>query len=127
MLEKSKGSILFISSIAGIESLGAPVDYSTAKTAVIAFAKNMARKLATRVRVNVIAPGNIYFKGGVWDKKIKSNPESVKKIIATTVPMNRFGTVKEIANAAVFICSSKSSFTTGSVLVIDGGQTANII
>jgi 3-oxoacyl-[acyl-carrier protein] reductase len=127
MLEKSKGSLLFISSIAGIEASGAPVDYSTAKTAVIALAKNMARKLASKVRVNVIAPGNIFFKNGVWDKKTQDNPENVKKIISSTVPMNRFGTTQEIADAAVFLCSSKSSFTTGSVLVIDGGQTMNVI
>ena len=68
MLEESRGNILFVSSIAGIEAFGAPTDYSTAKTAVIALAKNMARKLAPNVRVYVIAPGNVYFKGGSWDK-----------------------------------------------------------
>ena len=60
MLEKSKGCLLFISSITGIEAFGAPTDYSTAKSAIIALAKNMARKLALdNVRVNVIAPGNV--------------------------------------------------------------------
>ena len=48
-LEKSAGSLLFISSITGIEAIGAPVDYSTAKGAVIAFSKNLARKVAPRV------------------------------------------------------------------------------
>jgi 3-oxoacyl-[acyl-carrier protein] reductase len=127
MLEKSQGSLLFISSIAGIEAFGAPVDYSTAKTAVISLAKNMARKLAQKVRVNVIAPGNVYFKGGSWDEKIKQNKIRVDEIIKSTVPMNRFATPQEIADSAVFICSDRASFTTGSVLVIDGGQTMKIV
>ena len=128
MLEKSKGCLLFISSIAGIEAFGAPTDYSTAKSAIIALAKNMARKLASdNVRVNVIAPGNIYFEGGSWDKKINQDKEQVDKIIKSKVPMNRFGLPEEIAASAVFLCSDKASFITGATLVIDGGQTVRAI
>ena len=127
MLQKTKGCLLFISSIAAIESIGAPVDYSTAKTAVVALAKNMARKLANEVRVNVIAPGNIIFDGSSWDVKVKETPEEVAKIIKSTVPMNRFGTPEEVANAAVFLCSDSASFITGSTLVVDGGQTVSLI
>jgi 3-oxoacyl-[acyl-carrier protein] reductase len=127
MLKKSKGCLLFISSIAAIEAIGAPVDYSTAKTAVVALAKNMSRKLDNKVRVNVIAPGNIFFDGGSWDEKNKEDSNKVKQIIKQTVPMNRFGTPEEVANAAVFLCSERSSFITGSVLTIDGGQTVKIL
>ena len=126
MLEQSNGCILFVSSITAMEAFGAPVDYSTAKTAVAALAKNMARKLAQKVRVNVIAPGNVYFEGGSWDEKIKQDAARVEKIIETTVPMNRFGTPEEVADAAVFLCSSRASFITGSILVIDGGQTVGV-
>ena len=56
---ESNGSITFISSIAGIEYLGAPISYSTAKSALISFAKSLSHKLAPSVRVNVVAPGNI--------------------------------------------------------------------
>jgi 3-oxoacyl-[acyl-carrier protein] reductase len=128
MLEKSKGSLLFISSIAGVEAFGAPTDYSTAKTAVIALAKNMARKLAfDDVRVNVIAPGNVLFDGSSWDEKIKQDKKRVDKIIKSTVPMNRFATPQEIADSAVFLCSDRASFITGATLVIDGGQTVGVI
>jgi len=127
MLKKSNGCLLFISSIAGIESIGAPVDYSTAKTAVIALAKNMARKLGKEVRVNVLAPGNVYFPGGSWDDKIKSNNEHVEKIIQSTVPMQRFGTPEEMADAILFLCSDRAKFITGTVLVVDGGQTSGIL
>ena len=123
MLEKSKGCLLFISSIAGLEAFGAPTDYSTAKTAIIALAKNMARKLAPDVRVNVIAPGNVYFEGGSWDEKIKQDKKRVDEIIKSTVPMNRFATPQEVAGSVVFLCSDKASFITGATLVIDGGQT----
>jgi 3-oxoacyl-[acyl-carrier protein] reductase len=126
MLEETKGTFLFVSSITGLEAIGAPVDYSTAKAAVLALAKNMARKLATQVRVNVLAPGNIYFPGSSWDEKIKQDPERVKKIIETTVPMKRFGTPEEMADAAVFLCSERAKFITGSVLTVDGGQTVGV-
>lgn len=126
MLKKTKGNLLFISSIAAIEAFGAPVDYSTAKMAVVALAKNMARKLANEVRVNVVAPGNIHFDGGSWDEKIKKSPNNVKKIIKSTVPMNRFGTPNEISDVVVFLCSNKASFMTGSILVVDGGQTVGV-
>ena len=128
MLEDSKGCLLFVSSIAGMEAFGAPTDYSTAKSAIIALAKNMARKLASKnVRVNVIAPGNVYFKGGSWDEKIQKDKKHVSEIIKSTVPMNRFATPQEIADSAVFLCSDRASFITGTTLVVDGGQTVGVL
>ncbi len=126
MLEKSNGCLLFISSITGLESFGAPTDYSTAKTALNALAKNLSRKLAPNVRVNVVAPGNVYFEGGSWDDKIKADKDRVDGIIQSSVPMKRFGTPEEIANAVIFLCSDKASFITGATLVVDGGQTVSV-
>ncbi len=117
---------MFISSITGIEAIGAPVDYSTAKTAVIALAKNMAKKLGEDVRINVLAPGNIIFPEGNWEKKVKDDPIKIKEYINNTVPMKRFGTPEDIADSAVFLCSSRAKFITGSLLVVDGGQTVGI-
>ena len=128
MLEKSQGVLLFVSSIAGMEAFGAPTDYSTAKSAIIALAKNMARKLASKnVRVNVIAPGNVYFKGGSWDEKIQKDKKQVDKIIKSSVPMNRFATPEEIADSVLFLCSNRASFITGTTLVVDGGQTVGVM
>ena len=126
MLTESRGCLLFVSSIAAMEAFGAPVDYSTAKTAVIALAKNMARKLAKEVRVNVLAPGNVLFQGGSWNEKIKIDPDAVDEIIRSTVPMERFGTPEEMADAIIFLCSERAKFITGSVLVVDGGQTVGV-
>ena len=127
MLKESCGVILFISSIAGMEVIGAPTDYSTAKAAIIALAKNMSRKVAPNIRVNVISPGNVYFDGGSWDKKIKQDKKRVDEMIKTSVPMNRFAIPRDISSSAVFLCSDKASFITGVTLVIDGGQTIGVM
>ncbi|MBT6112168.1 MAG: SDR family oxidoreductase [Candidatus Marinimicrobia bacterium] len=126
MLKATKGCLLFISSITGVEAIGAPIDYSTAKSALNAFAKNLSRKVAPHVRVNVIAPGNIYFPEGSWDKKMKNDEKKISELIKNTVPIQRFGKPEEIADTAVFLCSPRASFITGSVLRVDGGQTVSL-
>ncbi len=128
LLEKSRGCILYISSICGIESIfGAPTDYSVSKAALQAFAKNLARKIADKgVRVNCVAPGNILFPGGSWEKKLNDDPKKTLLLITSTVPMQKFGTLEDISNACLFLCSEQASFITGSTLVVDGGQTLSM-
>ncbi|MBM3393089.1 MAG: SDR family oxidoreductase [Betaproteobacteria bacterium] len=126
LLEVSGGCLLFVSSIAGLETTGAPTDYSVAKSALLALSKQLARKLAPRVRVNCLAPGNVYFPGGSWDAKIQADPKRVRGLIETTVPLGRFAKPEEMADAAVFLCSDRASFITGACLVVDGGQTVSI-
>ena len=127
MLQASQGCLLFISSICGLEASGAPIDYSTAKTAVVAFAQNLARKVAPDVRVNVIAPGNVNFPGSSWDEKLRANPSKVKAMLKFSVPMQRFAKPEEIANATAFLSSKKASFITGTVLRVDGGQVSGVL
>ena len=108
LLETSGGCLLFVSSIAGLEAIGAPTDYSVAKSALLALSKQLARKLASRVRVNCLAPGNVHFPGGSWDEKIQADPQRVEHLIEATVPMRRFGTAEEMADAALFLCSDRA-------------------
>jgi 3-oxoacyl-[acyl-carrier protein] reductase len=124
-IQKTKGSLLFISSIAGQEFIGAPTDYSTAKSALISFAKILSHKIAPLARVNVIAPGNIYSEDGTWGNKMKINPKAVLEMIDNKVPLKRFGTPEEVSDLVLFLSSSRASFITGSCFTIDGGQTVS--
>jgi 3-oxoacyl-[acyl-carrier protein] reductase len=119
----NSGVITFISSIAGIENLNAPTEYGVAKSAINTFSKILSHKLAPRIRVNAVAPGNIYFKNGTWDLKISENPELVSEFIENNVPLKRFGKPEEVADLVLFLSSEKAEFITGACITIDGGQT----
>jgi 3-oxoacyl-[acyl-carrier protein] reductase len=124
MTRAGRGSVVFIASIVGVESVNGPLPYSAAKTALVAYAKNLARTVASRgVRVNVVAPGNILFDGGTWARKLEEQPEPVRAYINAEVPLGRFGTPQEIGNVVAFLASDRASFVTGACFVADGGQT----
>lgn len=125
-LMSKSAAITMISSIAGLEVIGAPTAYSIAKNGIIALNKNLAKKMGPDVRVNVVSPGNIMFEGSVWQKKVKENPLMVKELIENNVALKRFAKPKEIADAVVFLSSERASFITGSSLIVDGGQTVGI-
>ncbi len=127
LVSRRRGSILFMASIAGLESLGAPLPYSAAKAALVNYAKNLARAVAPLgIRVNSLAPGNILFPGGNWANHLQKDPEQVGAYIQREVPMQRFGTPEEIADLAVLLCSQRASFVTGACLRADGGQTRGV-
>ena len=125
VIKKQKsGSIILISSIAGLERIGAPYGYAAAKSALLSLTGNLSAELASYgIRVNCVVPGNVYFKDGRWDEVLNDQPEIKREYIDKEVPLKRFATPFEIAKSIVFLSSDCSSFTTGTVLVIDGGQT----
>jgi 3-oxoacyl-[acyl-carrier protein] reductase len=121
------GVILFVSSITGIETTPAPLPYSASKAALINYSKNLSRLLAQNaIRVNCIAPGNVRFPGGSWDKHVESRRDEVMHYIETEVPLKRFGHPGEIGDLAAFLCSDKAAFITGACFVADGGQTRSV-
>jgi 3-oxoacyl-[acyl-carrier protein] reductase len=121
------GSVRFISSIVAVESTAAPLPYSAAKAALNNYAKNLARQLgAQKVRVNTIAPGNILFAGGSWERHLADRPEMVEAMLKNEVPQQRFGAPEEIASLACYLCSEMAGFVTGACYVIDGGQTRSL-
>ncbi|MFZ0687462.1 MAG: SDR family oxidoreductase [Terriglobales bacterium] len=124
LAENQHGALLFISSITGVEATPAPLPYSAAKAALINYSKNLASQVAKLgVRVNCIAPGNVLFPGGTWERHLEKDKEKVMQFIQTNVPLARFGTPEEIASMAVFLCSDAAAFITGACFKADGGQT----
>jgi 3-oxoacyl-[acyl-carrier protein] reductase len=127
MLAERGGSIVFISSITGVEATPAPLPYSAAKAALVNYSKNLSRLVAKQnIRVNCVAPGNILFPGGSWERHLEKNREAVLASIQAEVPMGRFGAPDEIASLVAFLCSTRASFITGGCFVADGGQTRSL-
>lgn len=118
------GSLTFVGSIAGSEAINAPVPYSAAKAALHMATKLYAQQVgASGVRVNAVAPGNVLFPGGSWERKLAERGEFYNAYIKREVPLRRFGTPEEIADIVAFLASARAAFVTGAVWVADGGQT----
>jgi peroxisomal 2,4-dienoyl-CoA reductase len=92
---------------------------SAAKAGVDALTRNLAVEWGRYgIRVNGIAPGPIEDTEGM--KRLV--PEPIKEKLRERVPLGRFGLIKDIENAAVFLCSQAANFINGETLVVDGGQ-----
>ena len=117
----AKGDAAFII----IASISAAVaeeagSYGPVKAALIHMAKGLARQHARRgIRTNVVSPGMVYFEGGIWHQVEQNMPDFFKQALARN-PTGRCATPQEIANAAVFLASPASSYTTGANLIVDG-------
>jgi 3-oxoacyl-[acyl-carrier protein] reductase len=121
MLDAGKGSILFISSISGLES-GSPPAYAAAKAALISYSKTLAVQLApNNIRVNTIAPGSVEFSGGLWEMA-KTHDRPFYDRVVGSIPSGRMGTPEEIGKVAAFLVSPCASWVTGTCLSVDGGQ-----
>jgi len=126
-LAESAGNIVFVSSITGVEATTAPLPYSAAKAALLNYSKNLSRQVAKQgIRVNCIAPGNILFPGGSWERRLNDQPDATREYLAAEVPMKRLGTPEEIADLVTFLCSVRASFITGACFIADGGQTRSL-
>ena len=118
-LKNNRGQILNIS--ATLHYLGTPMQLhvSAAKAGVDALTRNLAVEWGRYgIRVNAIAPGPIEDTEGM--KRLV--PEPIKQKLRERVPLGRFGLIKDIENAAVFLCSDAANYINGAVLVVDGGH-----
>jgi 3-oxoacyl-[acyl-carrier protein] reductase len=121
-LEKSRGSIIHISSIAGLKPSARTPPYGAVKAALIQYTLTQAAQLAAKhIRVNCIAPGSIEFPGGNWERRKTSDP-AIYNSVLRRIPFGRLGTPQEIANVALFLASSAASWVTGQTIAVDGGQ-----
>ncbi len=121
-LERSKGSIVHISSIAGLLPSARTPPYGAVKAALIQYTKTQAAQLADKhIRVNCIAPGSVEFPGGVWEKRKTGDPQLYNAVL-DSIRFGRLGSPEEIANVALFLASDAASWVTGQTIAVDGGQ-----
>ena len=123
--EHGDASIISIGSTASVAALKAS-SYGPIKGAMVHYIKGLAKQYASRkIRANVVSPGMVYFKGGVWDRVEQNKPEVFKSQLARN-PMGRMARPQDIANAVTFLASPCSSFTTGINLIVDGAMTDRV-
>ena len=127
MRKHGGGSIIVMSSLAGLRGAATLSGYSATKGAVRLFAKSIALECAgarDNIRVNSVHPGII--DTPIWTKLPPgaNAPMDPNRIAELTVPIGKAGQADDIANGVLFLCSDASAHMTGSELVIDGGMTA---
>jgi NAD(P)-dependent dehydrogenase (short-subunit alcohol dehydrogenase family) len=121
MIKNGGGNIVNIASTAGITGVPRAPAYCASKAGVILLTKSLALEWARYgIRVNVVAP---HYLETELTRDLR-NSEKVYHGLINAIPMKRFGKTSEVIGAVLFLCTSGSSFTTGSVMTVDGGYLA---
>jgi 3-oxoacyl-[acyl-carrier protein] reductase len=117
MIKKRWGRVINISSVVGIMGNAGQTNYSATKAALIGFTKSLAKEVGSRgITVNAVAPGFI-------DTPMTQGlPEDIKEAYKKQIPLGRFGSPEDVANAVLFLASEKASYITGEVINVNGGM-----
>ncbi len=116
MLKNRSGVILNIASVIGLMGNAGQANYAASKGGIIAFTKSSAKEFAARhIRVNAIAPG--FIQTEMTDKL----PQEIIDNYLAAIPLNRMGTVKDVANLCIFLASDEAGYITGQTIQVDGG------
>jgi 3-oxoacyl-[acyl-carrier protein] reductase len=116
MSKQRSGRIVNIGSVVGQMGNAGQINYSAAKAGIIGMTKSAAKELASRkVTVNCVAPGFIE------TDMTRALPESVREQYLANIPLGRFGSAQDVADAAAFLVSDKAAYITGQVLAVNGG------
>ena len=122
MLERGGGSIVNLSSIYGLVAAAGTAAYTASKHAVAGLTKTAALDYAKRnIRVNALSPG--YTRTAMVEGVVAHKPE-IEDWFVDRTPIGRMGTPREIAEAAVWLCSDAAAFVSGVILPVDGGVVA---
>ena len=118
LIRRRQGRVVNISSVVGIGGNPGQANYAASKAGLIGFTKAVAREVASRnITVNALAPGFIDT-GGMVDQMT----EEARKTVLGRIPMERFGSADDVAEAVSFLCGPGSGYITGQVITIDGGM-----
>ncbi len=128
MVERGRGSVIAISSVAGMRYVGYPhLAYSVTKAAVTQFTRMVAQQYAPHgIRANTVVPGLIdtpRIAGTVAKMFSEGSLDEARAARARQVPMGRMGTAWDVAHACAFLASDAAAYVTGTELVVDGGLT----
>ena len=116
MMRQRYGRIVNISSVVGVSGNPGQANYAASKAGLIGVTKAMAREVASRnITVNAVAPGYIA------TAMVERLPEEVQQRILDRIPMGRFGTPEDVAEAVTFLSTDAAGYITGQVIGIDGG------
>jgi len=127
MRQRGGGSIVITSSGAGVQGIPNMSPYNTSKHAVIGIMRCAAKEYATaNIRVNTVNPGPIETRmiRSIESGFDKDHVDAVRQALIASVPMARYGTPEEVANLMLFLASDESSYCTGGVYMVDGGNSA---
>jgi 3-oxoacyl-[acyl-carrier protein] reductase len=117
MVKQRFGRIINISSVVGVMGNAGQANYVASKAGLIGLTKSVARELASRlITVNAVAPGFIQ------TEMTESLPEKVKAEMLAQIPLGRFGTPAEVAQAVAFLASEAAAYLTGQVIHVNGGM-----
>lgn len=123
MLERGKGCIIHISSMAAIYGMPKVIAYTASKAAIDGMTRAMSVELSPLgIRVNAIAPGFIY--SDMTAKALDADPERKARVMART-PMGKMGQPEDIGAAALYLASDAASYVTGIILPVDGGNSSS--
>ena len=127
MKARGGGSMIALSSIAGVKGSAGLAPYVASKHAVYGLVKSVALELgASKIRVNAIGPGPIDNRmiRSIETQLSPENPDAIRDFVMTKIALQRYGTNEEVAQLALFLASDDASYCTGGIHMIDGGFTA---
>jgi len=117
MIKQRSGRIINIASIIGIVGNAGQANYAASKAGIIALTKTTAKELASRsITVNAVAPGFIQ------TDMTATLPDELKQKMLAAIPLQKFGSPLDVANACLFLASEESGYITGQTIVVDGGM-----
>lgn len=120
------GSVVFMSSTAGVETFLVPQAFNAIKGALLVYAKQLGQAWGSKgIRVNAVSPGPVSFAGGNWEA-IKAGMPELYDAQIPQFALGRIGEPDDVAKTILFLASPASSYTTGTNIIVDGGYTKRV-